>query len=447
MAERRSWFERPLAALCILAAVTILSLYIILSSDGRREDRDEIGFRVTLRHYGNDAHEMESTVAIPLEDALSAIPGISRIMTLSENSSARAYVTFNRRRRGLEEEYYESVREATQRVYETLPSSAQRPELSSAGDFRVPFWIAAVYGSGGEGPDGALLERSIKPALSSIAGIGEVEIAGPGIREIVITLDQEKSAALGLSPSKIAEFLGNNDALFSGGFFRYGGLEIPLRLDGRYSDLQALGEALIPLSSGSAIRLKAIADIREQEREADTLSRLNGKRTAVISVTAASGTDPGLLSNRIKREVEKFSSGGGTPTEGSPLAPRPCWATRGESRSSTSMGVPAVGSLPMEFRVLEDRGAEEAAAFRSVFAAALKASILVALAAILLGMGKKGGLSSGLICAAAIPLILVISAALLSAMGFPINRKFLAGLAVGQRVLAVLGLEWLVGAG
>ena len=404
MPEGRNRFERPLAALCILAAIAILSVYIIISSDGRREDSGETGYRITLRHYGSDAQEMERTAAIPLEDALSAIPGINRIMTVSENGSVSAYVAFRRIRKGFfaaEDEYYESVREAAQRVYETMPSSAQRPELSSSGDFRIPFWTAAVYGTGGEElPDGAILERTIKPALSSIDGIGEVEIAGPGIREIVIILDQERSAALGLSPASIASFLGSNDALFSGGFFRYSGREVPLRLDGRYSDLASLGEALIPINSpnaqiGAAVRLKTIADIREQEREAETLSRLNGKRTAVISVTAASGTDPGLLSSRIKKEMEKFSS------------------------------------LPMEFRVLEDRGAEEVAAFRSVFAAALKASVLVALAAIMLGMGRKAGLKNGLICAGAIPLILVISAAFLSIMGFPLNRKFLAGLAVG----------------
>ena len=405
MVEKRGWFQRPFAALCILAVVVILSVYILFSSDGKREYGGEAGYRITLRHYGSDAHEMERTVAVPLEDALSAIPGINRVMTLSENGSVRAYAVFRRSRRGffaVEDDYYESVREAAQRVYETLPSSAQRPELSSSGDFRVPFWVAAVYSPGGDSamPDGALLERTIKPALSSIDGIGEVEIAGPGIREIVITLNQEKAAALGLSPASIAGFLAGNDALFPAGFFRYGGIEIPMRLDGRYKDLQALSEALIPLNApnvpfGATAALGDIAEIREQERDGDILSRLNGKRTAVISVTAASGTDSGLLSSRIKKEMENFSS------------------------------------LPVEFRVLEDRGAEEAAAFRSVFAAAMKAAVLVALAVIFLGIGKKAGLKNGLICAATIPLILMVSAALLSAMGFPFNGKFLAGLAVG----------------
>ena len=395
MVHKQGWFGRPLAALCILAGVTILSVYIIFGSDGKREGNGDTGYRITFRHYGTDAGEMEKTAAIPLEDALSAVPGISRILTQSENGRVRAWVSFNRG----DDDYHDAVREAAQRVYETLPSSAQRPEINSAGDLHVPFWTAAVYGTGDdESAVGPILERIVKPALSSIDGAGEVEIAGPGVREIVISLDQEKTAALGLSPSRISGALGSDDALFSGGLLRYGGLEIPLRVDGRYGGIESLGEAIIPLASGGSVRLGAVADIREKEREPDTLSRLDGKRTAIISVTAASGADPGILSGKIKKEIEKFSA------------------------------------LPLEFRVLEDRGAEEAAAFRSALKAALEASVLVALATVLLlGRGKAahGGIKNGLICAGAIPLISIISAAYLCAAGFPVNRKFLAGLAVG----------------
>ena len=400
MREKLSWFRRPLGAICVLLSLTILSVYVILNAEGRRDDTKEISYRVTIRHYGSDVHEMERIAAIPLEDALSAIPGIIRILTRSENSQVRAYAYFRRNRRGFlahEDDYYDAVREAAQGVYETLPSSAQRPEISSSGDFRVPFWTAAFYGSNEkeEPPPGALLERVIKPVLNSIEGVGEVEISGPGIMEIIITLDQEKTAALGLSPGGISAFLGNNDAIFRGGNTSYQGLEIPIHIDGRYSDLDALGEALIPLPSGGLVSLKTIGIVREQEREADTLSRLNGKKTSIISITAASGVDKRILSKKIEKEMEKFSS------------------------------------LPLEFRILEDRGAEESAAFRSVLIAALEASFLLVLAIIPLARGKSGGLLSGAICAAAIPIITIISAAILSAAGFPVNRKFLAGLAVG----------------
>ncbi|MCL2092556.1 MAG: efflux RND transporter permease subunit, partial [Treponema sp.] len=412
MEYRQGWFYKPLRSLFLLGALCIVSFFVITNSQGRREWGDEVNYRISIRHYGIDAREMESSAAIPLEDALSAIPGINRIITQSENGMTRAYASFKVHRRGFiraEHDYYDSVREAAQRVYEQLPASAQRPEISSAGDFRIPFWTAAVYGSAGSGieaaPDGLLLDRIIKPALSGIEGVGEVEIAGPGALEITIILDQEKTAALGLHPGVIAQYLASNDGLFSGGTLYSGGLEIPILLDALYADAAALGEALIPVltSDGrtSYIRLTSIAEVQEQERSPDTLTRLNGKKTAIISLSSVSGADLGALSQKIMAEIESFSY------------------------------------LPLEFHVLEDRGFEETRAFRSVRSAALQASLLVALAVIVLGLGKfskmppEKNFRNGLFCAAAVPLILLVSAALLSTLGFPLNRRFLAGLSIG----------------
>ena len=399
MIEKRCWFQRPLASYCLLAAIAVLSVYTIINADKGQKSRGEANYRITIRHYGIDANEMETSTAIPLEDALSAIPGANRIMTISENGRVRAFVNFPQKRRFLSkggDDYYDAVREAAQRVYETLPSSAQRPELGRSGDYYIPFWTAAVYAqAGAEAPDAALLERTIKPALGSIDGAGEVEIAGPGIKEIVILLDEEKTAMFGLSPAKISGSLASNDAFFAGGSVLRNGLEIPIGIYGRYKGINELKEALIPLESGGYVKLDSLGEVREMEREGDTISRLNGKKTAIISVTAVSGADTRVLSNRIKKEIEKLSY------------------------------------LPLEIHVLEDRGADEAAAFRSVFIAALEASLFVAAAVILLGWGRSSGFRNAIICAAAIPLISIISAAVLSAAGFPVNRKFLAGLAIG----------------
>ena len=419
MTEKPGWFQRPLASCCLLAVIAVMSVFALINSGEGRESGGDITYRITIRHYGVDAGEMEKSTAIPLEDALSAIPGADRILTISENSRVRAFVTFPPRRRfpaKNDNDRYDAVREAAQRVYETLPPSAQRPELGSSGNSQVPFWTAAVYsatvystavyssadsansiaGSLNRNftPSGALLEQTIKPALASIEGIAEVEIAGPGIREILILMDHDKIASLGLSLSGISGALAANDALFPAGAMLCNGSEIPIYMDARYRDTNALGEALIPLENGH-VRLKTLGEIKELERDGDSISRLNGKKTAIISVTAVSGADTRILSKRIKKELDKLAG------------------------------------LDLEIHILEDRGAEEAAAFRSVLIAALQASVLVAFSMILLGWGKSAGPKNALICSIVIPLILIISAALLSAASFMINRKFLAGLAIG----------------
>jgi multidrug efflux pump subunit AcrB len=388
MARKINWFGRPEAALCLLGGIVILSVFILLNREHAESRQNTSVFSVTFRHYGVDAREIERTIAIPLEDAFSSISGVNRILTLSENSRLRAYLRF---RQGAV--HYEAVREAAQRIYETLPLSVQRPEFGSSDDSRIPVWTAAVWESSPGA--GRFLERLVKPALERLDGAGEVTVSGSGINEVIIALDPEKSASLSLSPRRIASALGTNDGLFSAGMFRDGEREIPLNLDSRYPDLVSLGGAFIPLDSGAAVRLRDMAAIYEQERESESIARLDGKKAAVISLSAASGANLGSLSRNIKKALEGFSS------------------------------------MPLEFHVLQDKGAEEEAAFHSVIVAALQSSIIVAVTAAFLTIKKNSSLWPALVCAAAVPLVSFFSTALLVSLGFPLDKKLLAGLFVG----------------
>jgi multidrug efflux pump subunit AcrB len=390
---RSGWLGRKKASLCICACLCALSVFIIASADPRRGGSGA-SYTVIFRHYGVDAREMERSAAVPLEDTLASLPGLRSVVSSSENGRVRVFVTFDRKKPG----QYEAVREAAQGVYEILPASAQRPEILSSGNSRIPLWSAAALPATEESAGIALLlERVLKPKLESLDGAGEVEIYGAGLREILAALEPGKTAALGIGPEYVAAALGNNDALFPGGFMEKDGRRMLLTVDGRYKDSGDLAEALIPLGEGGALRLGEIARVYEREREPEILSRLNGKKAAVISVMGSSGADPGKLSRQIKAVLrdEALQAGG------------------------------------LEFVILSDRGAEEAAAYRSLLIAALEGSLAVALTAFLLRRGRAGGNAAALVCALTVPGVSLISAALLSLAGFPLNGPVLGGLSAG----------------
>ena len=380
-----SWLTRKKAALCILAGICAVSLFVIINSQSKVYQNSGGSYVIKIKHYGIDAAEIERSITIPMEDALFSIPGVYSVQSSSENSLSSVYIRFKSGAKGR----YEAVRDAAQNVYETLPSSAQRPEILSSNNSRVPVWSAAVIA---EDSDNAayLLEKIVKPRFESLEGTGEVLISGAGLKEIYIAMDQEKLAFLKLEPSFIASSLGMNDSIFSGGMIVQGNREIIITVDGRYSSLE---KALIPLGEGKFINLSDIANISEHQREPDIYSRLNGKKTASIAIMSRYGADLRKLSKDIKKEI-------------------------------------AALSLPLEFTVLSDLGAEENSAFKSVFNAALLGAIMVVFICFLLN--KKNGVDfSGLFCALAIPLICLISIAILSICGFSPDRLILAGIAAG----------------
>lgn len=389
-----SLLKRKKAALCILAGICSLSLFVIINTGEKIKEDKGGSYIVKIRHYGIDAAEIERSITIPLEDALSAVSGVMSVQSSSENSLSSVFIRFKHGGRGR----YEAVRDAVQRVYESLPSSVQRPEILNSNNSQIPVWSASFFaensGSVKENILTAqLLEKTIKPKLESLEGAGEVLVSGAGIKEIFIILDQELSSSLGLEPPDIAAALGMNDSIFPGGMVVQQNREIIVTVDGRYNDNSLLENAPIPLGDGKFICLSDIAVIIEKERMPDILSRLNGRKTAGITIMGQYGADLRKLSSEIKRELSSLS-------------------------------------LPLEFTVLSDLGAEEAAAFRSVINAALSGALMVALISFILN-SKNNITLPGIFCALTIPSICLVSIAILSIAGFSADRLMLAGVAAG----------------
>ena len=439
-----SWLKRKKASLCILAGICAFSLFVIINSGEKIKENTGGSYVVKIKHYGLDAAEIERSITIPLEDSLSAIPGVMGVQSSSENSLSRVFIRFKPGGKGR----YEAVRDAAQRVYEGLPSSAQRPEILSSNNSMIPVWSAAVFaGNSGQvnandsrfssvSSSSGVLEKTVKPRLESLEGAGEVIVSGTGLKEIVITLDQEKLAALGVEPQIIANNLGMNDAIFSGGAIVRQNREIIVTVDGRYGlpntasvdasstdasssnavsspGASSLERALISLEGGKFIELSEIALITEQERAPDILSRLNGRKATVISIMGRHGADLRKLSKEIKKELSALS----------------------KADTFSAANFPAQDNL--EFTILSDRGAEEAAAFRSVFNAALLGAIMVAFISFLPGSmsgGKNAAnlfTGAGFFCALAIPLVCLVSVSALSIRGIPADRLMFAGIAAG----------------
>jgi len=380
-----SRLERKKMSLCILAGICVLSLFVIVNSNVKIKENRGGSYVIKINHYGIDAVEMERSVTIPLEDALFSIQGVMAVQSSSENSLSSVFVSFRPGTHGR----YEAIRDAAQRVYETLPSSAQRPEILSSNNSRIPVWSAAVITDDSNNAS-QTLEKIVKPRLESLEGAGEVIVSGVGLKEIYIILDQEKLKVIGLEPSTIMSVLGLNDSIYSGGMIAQNNKEIIVTVDGRYTSLSTV---LVPLGEGKYVELSDIAVISEREREPDILSRLNGEKTASLAIMGRDGADLRKLSSDIKKELSSLS-------------------------------------LPIEFTILSDLGAEESAAFKSVLNAALSGAVMVALISFMLS-GKNIINIAGFFCALSIPLICIISIAILMMIGFSPDKLLLAGIAAG----------------
>ncbi len=402
MSGLASWYGKPIASLCIIGAIAAASLFLLANAEfGPREDASLAAIAVTIRQYGVDSREMERSIAIPLEDALSALEGSREVFSTSEYGKVRVLVRFG----SVDpESAYEAVRDAAQRIYERLPSSAQRPEISSSSEGRGPVWIAAVSSKTlDEQALGGILEKTVKPALEKLPGAGDVEISGSAMPEIIVGVREEALASCGLGLEAVIGALASNDRISTAGFVQDGSRRAAIILDGRFAEASALAELPIPAAEGASIRLGTIATIAMRNRVPESLARMDGKQVAVVAVNAGGQANLSLLSRALASEVKKLSEAG------------------------------------LVFTVLSDTGATVEKSFMSTLLAAAQGAVAVALASLLLlrSDGRTDARSRAslrrtrFVCVLVVPTVLLVSAGILAALGFGMDRNILAGLSTG----------------
>lgn len=395
---------RPVAAACAGLGLLAVSGFILA-----RQPTASAGtsgsprFAVTLRQYGVDAAAMERAVAMPLEDELAKAPGIEEVSSLSEYGSARVVASFSR---GSDADAaYGRVSRAASLVYESLPPSAQRPEIASSARDSGPAWMAAVESPYAEAEAVRLLEGVVEPALEAIDGVGDVELSGTGRAELVVAVDGEAASSVGVDGDSIAAALADNDSVGPAGSVPLGERSAGIVADGRHADDESLRSALVPTRAGGTVALGTVALVQRRSREPDSLSRVDGRSMATLAVYPEGDADLARLSRAVAGEAATLASRYG-----------------------------------VRFVVILDKGADEAAAYASVALATAEGCALgaAASAALLAGRGRAGRkerrpFARRAVAAAvvAVPFVLALSAALLRSLGYALDGYALSGLCVG----------------
>jgi len=209
--------------------------------------------------------EMESYIVEPQEAVLQAVPGVTAI----NSTIARGFGSIN-----LEFEIGTDMQEALINVINRLN---QAPPLPA--DANEPFVFSGAGGGTGQMvaslqvrplPENsnqnlydpvyqATLENVLQPRLIRIPGVSNVQLNSLRARQVQITFDPYRAAALGIPINNIANALrGSTDV--SGGFANVGRRQYTVRYTGQY-DIDKLGELIVAWNGDRPVQLNEVADV------------------------------------------------------------------------------------------------------------------------------------------------------------------------------------------
>ena len=158
--------------------------------------------RITVVAQGSalGARQIVFGITRPLEEAVSVVPGVSRVDSKSIRGSSQINITFAPNTDMIYA--LQLVQARVNEVQQQLPSGVQVDVA------RLTPSLFPILSYNLEGGDPATLydiaRYQIKPQLSRIPGVGRVDVQGSDVREIEVVADPERLASAGLSYDDLA---------------------------------------------------------------------------------------------------------------------------------------------------------------------------------------------------------------------------------------------------
>lgn len=235
-----------------------------------------------------DAGQMEAEITRPAEIALRAIPGVTRLRSITSRGSAEVALNFGWGHDMVSAE--QAVRGALAGIQGQLPAGTQFDVRRSDPTIFPVYGMALSSKTLNQEALRQFAELEVRPALTGITGVAAVDILGGSPREFEVEIDPARLAGLGLSPTAVSDALAKANTVRGAG-----------RVTDRHRLYLVLVEnrlakpadiAAIPVKTGNGtnagvVSLGSIATIRPAAAPNYTLVNANGQRAVLVNVRQA----------------------------------------------------------------------------------------------------------------------------------------------------------------
>ncbi len=286
-------FRHPrLVALIVLVLVSAgLSSFLSL---GRQEDPTitNLFATVTTQFPGADPQRVESLVTAEIEEELRTIAEIDTVSSISRSGvSVVSIELLETLDDATIEQVWSEARDAVEDARRNFPSGVLAPDFNAEG-ISAYSAVVSVTSSEADMPL-TLLSRhaeALGDRLRAIPNTRAVDYFGTPEEEVLVSVDPEKAAALGLTASEISARIAEADGKVQAGRLQ-GGVDLTISVSGEIETLDRLRQVvLLEGASGSTVTLGDIAVIdRGPRAPAAEYAVANGKPAILIGVLAQDG--------------------------------------------------------------------------------------------------------------------------------------------------------------
>ena len=302
-----------------IAITSILIVFLLLGINSYRKlglnnmpDIDIPYITITTIYPGASPEELEVNVAKKIEDGISTLDGLKNISSVCVENMSQIVLEFQ-----LDvstDVAAADVREKVDLVLNDLPKDAETPEIRKFDPNAKPIITLLLTGDLPIDHLYDYADETLSDKLSSISGVGEVEVTGGEELEVHVVLNKRKIISHDLTVADIINKLNKNNVKIPAGTITHGRQEFSVMFDSEFHDLKDISDFEIGKVRGRRVYLRDIASIKMISKKNRTKAFYDGKPAVNLKIVKKGEANTVKVVNRIKKAVMAIQNSNTLPS-------------------------------------------------------------------------------------------------------------------------------------
>ena len=277
--------NQPVFATMVMVALLVLGIfsYNRLPVEQMPEVSNPRVF-VSIAYPGASPEQVENDLIKPIENVLNTVNGVKKIFATTREGIGFLQAEFR-----LSTDMATATQEVRDKVAQIrpgFPREAKDPLVSRADwqDQQPVVNLAVVSTKHSPRELSTITDQIIVKRLQNAPGVGNVNVNGSVVRQVLIYLKPAQMQAYGVGVDQVIAAIQATNQDFPSGTITSGGTEQLVRVEGKIKDPKGFEKIIVTRQGTAPVYLRQVADVVDGEQEQTSIARIDGKRSISIGV-------------------------------------------------------------------------------------------------------------------------------------------------------------------
>ncbi|MBC3787894.1 efflux RND transporter permease subunit [Spirosoma utsteinense] len=260
---------------------------------------------VVTTYRGASADEVETNVTKRIEEALSALEGLDRMTSTSQEGASSVIIQL---KNGVNTTLaQQDAQRKIEQIINLLPDEADRPILNKFSTDEIPVLRMGVTAEMSPSALYDLIDNDIKPQLSNVSGVGQVNIIGGNEREIQVNVNTEKLRGYGISIGQVSQAINAANTSYPAGQLETRQSQYSIRFDASVQTINRLRDLIVARrTDGSQVLLKDVAEVVDATTKPTAINHINARPSIGLQIQKQSDANAVSVSQGAQIKIAQL---------------------------------------------------------------------------------------------------------------------------------------------